>query len=171
MKHGPTFFPVSLLAFLAAAPVGAQDTGERGPLRCISLSSIDRTEVIDNQTIAFYLTGGRVYLNRLGRACRNLGRNRPFSYRTMTGQLCAIDTITVIEDFGASAMPGDTCGLGEFVPTDEEEIEVLKGEVEAVEVEPEEVEVEDEDQVEDQAETGAETGVEAPAGAGTGADL
>jgi hypothetical protein len=136
---------MSLLALLASAPIGAQESGGEGPRRCISLSSIDRTEIIDNRTIAFYVTGGRIYLNRLDRACRNLGRDRPFSYETPTGQLCAGDTITVIEDFGFGVSAGDSCGLGAFVPTEEEEIEILKGEREPVEVEVEEVEVEVED--------------------------
>lgn len=139
MRHA-----VGLLALLAAVSGGAQEAGPDRPQRCISLSSIDRTEIIDDQTIAFFLTGGRVYLNHLDRACRNLERNRPFSYQTSTGQLCAVDTITVIEGFGGSTIPGDTCGLGEFVPSDEEAIEVLRGELEPVEVEPEEVEVETE---------------------------
>lgn len=125
-----------------ARDAAARDAGGEDRLRCINLSSIDRTEVIDDQTIAFHLTRGRVYLNRLARACRNLARNRPFAYETSTGQLCAIDTITVIEDFGLGVNYGDTCGLGDFVLTDEEEIEVLKGEREPVEVEAEEVEVE-----------------------------
>ena len=86
--------------------------------------------------------GGLGSAGHLDRACRNLERNRPFSYQTSTGQLCAIDTITVIEGFGGSPITGDTCGLGEFMPSDEEEVEVLKGELEPVEVEPEEVEVE-----------------------------
>ena len=143
MKRGPTLIPVSLLAILAWASVGAQEDGVGEPVRCVSLSSIDRTEVIDDRTIAFHLTGGRVYLNHLARACRNLRPGKPFSYETFTGQLCAIDVIRVIEDFGAGADFGDTCGLGEFVPSDEEEVEVLQGEREPVEVEPEEVEVEE----------------------------
>lgn len=133
--------PAAAAQEAAAQEAGAQDAGNQDRLRCIRLSRIDRTEVMDDQTIAFYLTGGRVYLNRLDRACRNLGRNRPLAYETSTGQLCASDTITVIEDF-AGVNAGDTCGLGEFVLTDEEDIEVLKGGREPVEVEPEEVEVE-----------------------------
>jgi hypothetical protein len=142
MSPGPRLLQVSLLALLASAPIGAQESGGEEPLRCVSLSSIDRTEVIDNRTIAFYLTGKRIYLNRLDRACRNFGRDRPFSYETSTGQICAADTITVIEDFGLGLNTGDFCSLGEFVPTDEEEIEILKGEREPVEIEVEEVEVE-----------------------------
>lgn len=132
-----------LLALLAAAAIGAQEDGADRPLRCVSLSSIDRTEVIDDQTIAFYLRGGRVYLNHLARACRNLRPNQAFSYRTATGQLCAIDVINVIEDFGPGANFGDTCALGQFEPSDAETVETLKGEREAVEVEAEEVEAEE----------------------------
>ena len=155
---------VILLALLVAVAIGegeagaqragAPEAGNSDRLRCVSLSSIDRTEVIDDRTIAFYLSGGRIYLNHLDRACRNLARDRPFSYRTSTAQLCAIDVINVVEGFGPGANIGDTCGLGEFVPTDEEEIEILKGEREPVEVKAEEVEVEVEE-VEVEVEEGA----------------
>jgi hypothetical protein len=131
----------------------AQDAADTEPRRCVGLTSIDRTEVIDDRTIAFYLRGGRVYLNHLDRACRNLDRDQPFSYRTSTGQLCAIDVIRVIEDFGPGANFGDTCALGPFVPSDEETIEVLRGEREPVEVEAEEVEVEAEAEPEPEPET------------------
>ena len=145
MKPGPLLLTVGLPVLLAVATIGTQEAAGQEPRRCLALSSIDRTEVIDDRTIAFYLIDGRVYLNRLDRACRNLDRNRPFSYATSTGQLCAIDVINVIEDLGALSNFGDTCGLGEFSPTDEEEIEALLGERELVEVEPEEVEVEEGD--------------------------
>jgi hypothetical protein len=134
---------IGLLAVLVSASGGMQEASGQDPVRCLSLSSIDHTEVIDDQTIAFYLRGGRIYLNRLDRACRNLDRDRPFSYRTATGQLCANDVINVIEDFGPGPIFGDTCGLEHFVPTDEEEVEILKGERDAVDVEPEEVEPEE----------------------------
>lgn len=126
-----------------ATEAGAREAGGNDRLRCVALSSIDRTEVIDDRTIAFFLIGGRVYLNHLDRVCRNLARDRPFSYRTSTGQLCAIDVINVVEDFGLGANIGDTCGLGEFVLTDEVEIEVLKGERDPIDVEVEEVEVDE----------------------------
>jgi len=144
---------VGLLALLIAVAIGdgeagaqrggAPEAGANDRLRCISLSTIDRTEVIDDRTVAFFLIGGRVYLNHLDRACRNLGRDRPFSYRTSTGQLCSLDVINVIEGFGPGANIGDTCGLGDFVLSDEEEVEILQGERDPIEVEAEEVEVEE----------------------------
>jgi hypothetical protein len=143
MKPGPKPPKAILLLLLALAAAGTRGASGQERLRCVSVASIDRTEVIDDRTIAFFLSGGRIYVNRLDRACPNLNRGRPFSYRTSTGQLCSVDVITVVEDFGQGLDRGASCGLGEFVPTDKETLEMLKGEREPVEVTPEEVEVEE----------------------------
>jgi hypothetical protein len=128
-----------------AAEALAQGAEEGGPVRCINLSRINRTEVIDNRSIAFYLRGGDVYINRLNRACSGLERNKPFSYRTPTNRICSVDFITVLEDFGAGLTPNVSCPLGMFVPADEEEVENLLHPVEGdqPEVTVEEIDVEE----------------------------
>ncbi|MDX1563349.1 MAG: DUF6491 family protein [Gammaproteobacteria bacterium] len=110
-------------------------------VRCVTLSRIDRTDVIDDQHIAFYMRNGDIYLNRLSRSCPGLDDRQPFSYRTATGRLCSIDTITVLENYGFGLSRGATCGLNRFVLTDEDALDVLKGEREEPEVTIEEVEV------------------------------
>src|SRR5690606_13486217 len=80
---------------------------------CIQTSRIRNTVVHDDYTIDFRLTGGDVYRNTLPARCPSLGFEERFAYEVSTGQLCAIDTITVI-DSGAGR--GLRCGLGKFVP-------------------------------------------------------
>lgn len=129
------------LVFFATA--SAQDDEDFEPDRCVTVSRIDRTEVIDDRTIAFHLKGGDIYINRLDRACPRLDREGRFSYRVTTGQLCANDLITVLEQSGLGLRTGVSCGLGLFRPSDEEAVEMLKGNEEPAEVTIQEVEVED----------------------------
>lgn len=142
MRRSSLLAPVALIAI--AAPVALVATGARGAdesERCIPLTRIDYTEVIDDRTIAFFMKGGAVYLNRLAQACPNLGRERRFSYRTSTSQLCAIDGVTVLEDYGLGFRRGATCTLREFLPSDEDTVEMLLGEQEPADITIEEVEV------------------------------
>ncbi|MGD8341663.1 MAG: DUF6491 family protein [Gammaproteobacteria bacterium] len=125
----------------------AQGT-EGAPARCVQVSRIDRTEVIDDRTIVFYMRGRTIYVNRLDRACPGLDRGNPFSYRTSTSRICSADSITVLENTAFGLSRGFTCGLGEFEPSNEEAIALLKGdeeeaditvvpvEIDAIEVDP-----------------------------------
>ena len=131
----------SILLALTAMPLHPADGDE--PVRCVSLKRIDRTEVIDDRTIVFHMKGGDIYVNQFDRACPNLDRNRAFSYRTSTGQICSVDSITVLENFGFGLRRGASCGLNEFVPADEEHVEMLKGEQEPADVTVEEIDVPD----------------------------
>lgn len=138
---------VSMLLLLAPlASVSAQGARDDQPVRCINVSRIDRTEVIDDKTIVFHMRGGDIYINHLENTCMNLAREDRFSYRTSTRQLCAIDSISVLErsGFGIGLQRGVSCGLSEFTPADEEIVAMLKGDIEEAEITVEELEVEDE---------------------------
>jgi len=132
----------SLLLTLTSTDAQDGDDSQE-PVRCVALSRIDRTEVIDNQTVAFFMRGRDIFLNRLDVECPRLDHERRFSYRTSTGQLCAIDRITVIENTGFGLGAGASCGLGMFVPTTEEALAMLKGEEEPAEITVEDIEVEE----------------------------
>jgi hypothetical protein len=67
-----------------------------------------------------------VYRNTLPRKCPGLERENRIAYKTYSGRLCSIDTITVLEETGFGLQPGFTCGLGKFVPLSPQEIEDLK---------------------------------------------
>jgi hypothetical protein len=92
----------------------------------LTLANVDRTHVLDDQTILFYMRGDRAYRNYLPRKCPGLEREDRFMYETRGGRLCSIDTITVLEQWGARLERGQTCGLGEFHPLSPEEIEDLE---------------------------------------------
>lgn len=80
---------------------------------CVDLIRIDRTEVLDDQTILFHMKGGQVWRNRLPYKCPQLGFEKAFTHRTSINRLCSIDTITVLHT-GSPILEGATCGLGEF---------------------------------------------------------
>lgn len=143
MKSGSKLFLFACFLQIPMSAAWSQEDDGRGPLRCVSLSRIDRTDVIDNETIVFYLRGGDIYVNELNRTCPRLEQERRFSYRTSTSQLCSLDLISVIENSAFGIRSGTTCQLGMFVPTTEELLEILKGNEEAAEIEVKDIEIEE----------------------------
>ena len=120
------------LASMAGAQDGESDAGSEvddvlssGTERCVSLSRIRRTDIIDDETIVFYLRGGDIFINSLPRTCPGLERNDRFMYEVNQTRLCSTDWITVIEGFGVSRQRGFTCRLGEFSPITEEALAVM----------------------------------------------
>jgi hypothetical protein len=135
---------------------GNDDGFDRTPQSCIPVSRIDRTEVIDDNTILFHMRGpNTAYANYLPRRCPNLAREDRFAYELRSRQLCDITMITVIEDPGFG--PGFTCRLGDFHPVTAEEVEELRriadqaGSGDAIDVEEVEVPADDEDEDDDAA--------------------
>jgi hypothetical protein len=159
-----------LLPLLAASSASGQEDGafDRTPQDCITVSSIDETDAIDDQNIIFRMRGDRVFRNHLPRRCPGLERENRIAYRTTAGRLCNIDTITVLEQFGAGLRDGFTCRLGEFVPLSPAEVEDLdfreegragQNAIETSSVElgrPEQAEATDEDQPAGAESSGAE---------------
>ncbi|NNC71917.1 MAG: hypothetical protein HKN78_03475 [Sphingomonadaceae bacterium] len=83
---------------------------------CISIRQIRRTEVHDNRTIDFHMTGRRIYRNTLPSDCGSLGFEEAFSYETSLSRLCSSDIITVLQQPISQSIPGPRCGLGRFQP-------------------------------------------------------
>lgn len=98
-----------------------------GGEHCISLNRIDRTAVVDDRSILFYMRGGDVYLNRLPHRCPGLRWEEAFMYRTSIGRLCDLDIITVLNNIGFGYSPGASCGLGMFFPISEATASQLRG--------------------------------------------
>lgn len=142
MNPSSKLLAVCLLLAVPFTPTLSQGDEEEDAVRCVRVRQIDRTEVIDGRTIAFHMRGGDIYLNTLRRECRGLDRGRPFSYRTSTGQICSVDSITILEDYGFGLTAGETCGLSMFTPTDEDVLDILKGDAEPAEIDVEEIEIE-----------------------------
>lgn len=140
---------LTIFLLLGAAAVAEEhgDSGEDeelevpGTRECVSLVRIDRTRIVNDQTILFYMLGPDVYVNYLPRRCNGLKRTDAFSYATSLSQLCHLDVIRGLRNFGGQLSPTVACGLGKFVPINEEQIELLLAEPE-LEPEPVEPEVE-----------------------------
>jgi hypothetical protein len=126
LHRWPLIWAIPLL--LGSWPVVAQDDEplDRTPQDCLSLASVDSTRALDDQTILFYMRGGRAYRNYLPRKCPGLERENRFMYESRGGRLCSIDTVTVLEQWGGRLERGQTCGLGEFHPLSREETEELE---------------------------------------------
>jgi hypothetical protein len=101
------------------------DTFDRTPQTCINTQTIDRTKVLDDRTILFFMRGKKVYRNYLPRKCPGLVREDRFLYRSNSGRLCDIDSVTVLEQWSGRLSPGFTCQLGPFLPVSPDEAEDL----------------------------------------------
>jgi hypothetical protein len=93
--------------------------------RCINVTSISNTEVIDDRHIIFYGRGRNIYLNTLPRACRGLARERRFSYNLYGGMLCSSDSVRVLYNNGFGIQEGMSCRLGDFVLTDRDALDAM----------------------------------------------
>ncbi len=64
----------SALPMLMGSIVQAEDDAEvfSEPKDCISLTQLDRTDIIDDRNILFYMRGKEVYLNQLPHRCPGL---------------------------------------------------------------------------------------------------
>jgi len=95
-----------------ATPIGK-------PITCLRLSDISETRFHGDQVIDFVLLGGKVYRNTLPYSCPSLGFEQRYLHKSWSGDICSVDTITVLQSPGLSH--GATCGLGEF-----QEVKIIK---------------------------------------------
>ncbi|RHW19107.1 hypothetical protein D1610_03040 [Sphingomonas gilva] len=96
----------------AAKVPAATPAGE--PVDCLQTNRIRNSNVHNDSVIDFETTDGHIYRNTLPQSCPGLGFERRFAYKTTIGQLCSVDTITVLQ----SGVRGPTCGLGTFQPVE-----------------------------------------------------
>ncbi len=122
---------LSLSPFASAL---AEEVPEEGGERCVNMRTVSRTEIIDDETILFYMRGGEIYRNYLPHRCPGLAREERFSYSTTVSRLCDIDTITVLYNHGVGLTSGPSCSLGKFHPISKDEAQALK---EPRDIEPE----------------------------------
>lgn len=122
MRKTRVIFGLAAIATLAGCATDSSTTprsqqlwtpqGE--PVSCITTNQIRSTHVVDDRTINFVMTGrDRMFRNELPFACSGLSFNRTFKHNSRTGQLCSVNTITVVDGSGRR---GATCGLGRFQP-------------------------------------------------------
>jgi hypothetical protein len=120
----------SALLVSIGSTIQAEDTDESivEAERCISLTQLDRTDIIDDRNILFYMRGNTVYLNQLPNRCSGLRMADRFSYRPTINRLCTVDTITPLHYGGPGGLGmtgGVSCKLGYFKAITEDEILVL----------------------------------------------
>jgi len=96
--------------------IGSEATGVSK--RCVSHTRIRRTEVIDDYTILFHMTGGKSYANIMERQCFRMGSERAIKYEVRGGTLCNVDTIEVF----TPGFPGPKCSLGDFYEIEKVEV-------------------------------------------------
>ena len=129
MMHKRVFIPAAACLVLSVSPFApalADEAPEEGGERCVNMRTVSSTEVIDDQTILFYMRNGVIYRNYLPRRCSGLAREQRFSYSTTVSRLCDIDTITVLYNQGVGLSSGASCGLGKFYPISKDEAQALK---------------------------------------------
>lgn len=150
----------AVAALATAPPLHAQDDEalDRTPETCITVSRVQQTRVVDDQTILFYMRGRAVYRSELRNACPRLAQEDRFAYETRIGRLCETDTIWVLESFGGRFQRGATCRLGTFHPiTAQEAADIVAGPegarraAESVDTEEVELPEEDDDEEADDA--------------------
>ncbi len=101
-------------AFAKTAPDPYVANGQA--VDCIPIRSIRNSNVRDDRTIDFQVSNRKIYRNTLPQSCPSLGFEKRFSYRTSLSQLCSVDIITVLTNYGPGLQPGASCGLGQFQP-------------------------------------------------------
>ena len=101
----------------------AQDDAEARDMEaehCVRVDDVDDIDIVDAGTLIFRMRGGEVYRNDLPHECPGMRSNDTLMYRSSVGQLCSIDIVTVLEDWGFGFAPGVSCGLGMFHPITEQ---------------------------------------------------
>lgn len=113
-------------AICSLALYGARAQSGSSEVDCIPLDRVDRTEVLDDRSIVFHMRGRDAYLNQLERECPGLDREKRFMYEVRNAQLCNVDTISVLENWGVGVARGFTCQLGPFQRVSEDEVADLR---------------------------------------------
>jgi len=83
------------------------------PVRCINLSSIRSTRIIDNTAI-LYEVGSKLYVNRPTSGASSLNDDDILVTKTSGSQLCDIDIVRLVDRTGH--FPRGFVSLGKFVP-------------------------------------------------------
>jgi len=84
------------------------------PKNCVQIRQIRSTKIVDDSTIDFKMTGGKVFRNKLDYKCSGLKSEDRFTYRLSGSQLCNVDIISVLHNYGGHLQKGAGCGLGKF---------------------------------------------------------
>jgi hypothetical protein len=114
-----------VVATAPAANVAAQEESSDVAQSCVRPTNIDRTRIIDDRNILFFMRDETVYRNMLTVNCPQLRSEGRFAYDKTGNRLCAGSPITVIVENGGQYLPGPVCRIGMFAPLTEDEVEEL----------------------------------------------
>lgn len=89
---------------------GAQADSAKGNDVCLDADHIDHTVVVDDQTVLFYMRGGKIWKNTLQRKCPSLKFEQGFSEDIRGDEVCSNRQMIQVLQTGAS------CSLGAFTP-------------------------------------------------------
>jgi hypothetical protein len=89
---------------------GAQADPAKGNDVCLDAGHIDHTVVVDDQTVLFYMRGGRIWKNTLQRQCPSLKFEQGFSEDIRGDEVCSNRQMIYVLQTGTS------CSLGAFTP-------------------------------------------------------
>lgn len=85
------------------------------PGPCVNLRDLGGNRTVGD-AIIFGDNGRRIWVNRPAGGCPSLDFGRSLRTRTVTGQLCRGDIVTVFDPVTGTEYGG--CGLGDFTPYD-----------------------------------------------------
>jgi len=109
MFNKPTTVAIAgslLIGLWPFSSVLADEVDDAKAERCILITRIANTHVLDDRRILFYMRGKKAYLNLLPHRCGGLGMQRRFMYETSQSQLCDLDTISVLYNRGGEFSRG-----------------------------------------------------------------
>jgi hypothetical protein len=115
--------PVLLAGFVGgAAPAALRDKDPLAgrvagaPVDCVDQSRLGGPDIIDNRTILYRQSLGRIWRNDLPAACPGLRPNTTLIVEIYGSQLCRNDHFRSRDP--GSIIPGPICRLGKFTPYD-----------------------------------------------------
>ena len=115
--------PLDLDAILNA-PLA--DEEYRDTRRCLSSRAFRKTEILDDQHVAFYGTGSRVWINQLRRRCYGLRPDMFLRFQMHDNRLCQLDMFTGMHSSGFGNQDTGSCLLGKFEAIDKDQLALLR---------------------------------------------
>jgi len=115
---------VALVFAMTAATDLHADEASSVAQRCIYVDRLDRTRVVDERSILFFMRDHSVLQNVLPKACVGLRKSDPIAYDVVNNKLCANELVRQLVGAGVYSR-GAVCPLGMFVPIGPDEVDRL----------------------------------------------
>lgn len=93
--------------------------------RCLTLRSIRRTRILDDQHIVFEMPSDKLFLVRFKHRCMQLRRDSTLLFDVRGSRVCQLDTIRASNSFGVGSV-GPPCSIPGFVSVSSGQVALLK---------------------------------------------